>query len=293
MPRIAIIGAGYIGRLVAQTHLTQGDSVHAFSRNPETLQKLAAMGAKAVQIDLDNDDLADQDCFEGSYLYYFAPPPGQGAGDSRLKRFFDGLGNARPEKFLLISTTGVYGDCKGEWVDETRPPNPQQDRAKRRLDAERQLEAWCKSRKVPCVILRVPGIYGAERLPFERLKRRTPILPAADCPYTNRIHAHDLAALCHLSMQSTQVQGVFNVSDSEPSTFYDYFFEVARTFDLPPPPVISREEASRHLSAGILSYLSESRRIDNRKLLSLLDYTLQYPTLGEGLTQCKNQLETT
>lgn len=293
MPRIAIIGAGYIGRLVAQIHLAQGDSVLAFSRNPETLRKLSASGAKAVQIDLDNDDLTDQDCVKGSSLYYFVPPPGKGTEDSRLKRFLDGLGDDRPEKFLLISTTGVYGDCKGEWVDESRKPNPQQDRAKRRLDAERQLDAWCTSGNVPYVILRVPGIYGAERLPFERLKRRTPILAAADCPYTNRIHAHDLAALCQLSMQSTQVQGVFNVSDNEPSTLYDYFFEVARIFNLPPPPVISREEADHQLSAGILSYLSESRRIDNRKLLSLLDYTLRYPTLSDGLTQCKNQLETT
>ena len=291
MPRIAIIGAGYIGRLVARRHLAQHDSVVGLSRGRETLHRFAATGADTAQIDLDKDDLTEPGCFSGIRLYYFAPPPAKGTEDSRLKHFLESLGDNKPEKFLLISTTGVYGDCNGEWVDETRAPNPRQDRAKRRLNAEQQLETWCASRDIPHVILRVPGIYGAERLPFERLKQQTPILAAQDCPFTNRIHAHDLAALCQLSMENAQVQGIFNVSDNEPSTLYDYFLAVARTFGLQPPPVISREEASDKLSPGILSYLGESRRIDNRKLLKLLHYDLQYPTLREGLIQCQSELE--
>jgi len=285
MSQIAIIGAGYIGQLVTKRHLTQGETVSAFTRNLTRLDELAASGAKAVHIDLDKNNLGDFGLFEARYIYYFAPPPRNGTEDTRLKHFLNSLSDNKPEKILLISTTGVYGDCNGEWVKETRVPNPQQDRAKRRLNAEQQLETWCISQEVQYVIFRVPGIYGAKRLPFKQLKHS--IIAAEDCPFSNRIHAHDLAALCQHSMENPRVQGLFNVNDNEPSTLYDYFLAVAKTFGLQPPPVISREK----LSLKISSYLDESRRIDNSKLLSLLNYSLKYPTLNDGLIQCKKELQ--
>jgi len=171
-------------------------------------------------------------------------------------------------------------------VTEDRPPNPQVDRARRRLAAETALRRWSATSGVPSVILRVPGIYGPQRLPVERLRAGEPVLREEQSPFSNRIHADDLARVCVAAARSRRPSAVYNVSDGHPTSMTDFFHCVADRLGIPRPPAITLEEARRRLGGGMLSYLAESRRIDNRRMLAELGVELRYPDLDAGLRSC-------
>jgi nucleoside-diphosphate-sugar epimerase len=220
-------------------------------------------------------------------LYYFVPPPTKGREDTRVANLINQLAETgQPRRVVYLSTTGVYGDCAGEWVDETRQPAPQVDRAYRRLDAENRWRAWSRETGGELVILRVAGIYGPGKLPIERLKQGKPMVSEAESPITNHIHSLDLVAICQAAMSRGVPGEVYNVSDGHPGSMTGYFNTVADFLDLPRPPLISLEQARAQLTLGMLSYLGESRRLSNRKLIEELGVELAYPTLAEGLPAC-------
>ncbi len=203
-------------------------------------------------------------------------------------RFLAGITAARlPQRLVYISTTGVYGDCGGAWITETQPVNPGTPRGKRRLAAENVLQAWSAQTGVPVVILRVPGIYGPGRLPVERIRKALPVLREADAPYSNRIHADDLARVCDAAMRRGTPGAVYNVADNQPTTMSHYFNRSADTLGLPRPPAVSMSEAREQLTAAMLSFIEESRRIDNRKMREELGVVLLYPDLESGLAALK------
>ena len=219
----------------------------------------------------------------GRRIIYLAPPPRSGQLDTRIKNFLAAIKTQQPDKFVLISTTGVYGDCGGEWIDEQTPLNPTVDRARRRVDAEQQVQAFCEARNIPLVILRVPGIYGPGKLPLARIKKGAPVVRQQDSPYTNRIHAYDLVNICQAALTENNISGIYNCADGNPGTMYEYFMQVADAYNLPRPPASPLQQAEQQLSAGMLSYMGESRRIGNEKLLKDFPLTLQYPDLRVGL----------
>jgi nucleoside-diphosphate-sugar epimerase len=188
-----------------------------------------------------------------------------------------------PRRFVYISTSGVYGDCAGARVDETRPPRPQIDRARRRLDAETALSEWGARNGIDVVILRVPGIYASDRLPTDRIARGTPALRAEDDVYTNHIHADDLAVILVAALESPRASGVYNASDDSAIKMGDWFDVVADHVGLARPPRISRAEASQRMPAELLSFMSESRRLSNERMKAELGVRLRYPTVAEGL----------
>jgi nucleoside-diphosphate-sugar epimerase len=192
-----------------------------------------------------------------------------------------------PERVILISTTGVYGDCKGAWVDERAVPKPEFDRALRRYDMEQYLINWCLENQVKFTILRVPGIYGPGKLPVQRIMQRKPVLNLDESPWSNRIHVDDLITVCLKSRIKDAENEIFNISDGHPSTMTEYFNTIAEFFGLEYPPQISMEDARKSLSKGMISYLQESRRISNQKMLKVLGVKLKYPLLEEGLISCK------
>ncbi len=220
--------------------------------------------------------LQDQD------IFWFMPPPPQGEQDSRLRRFLL-TAQDTPHRIVLISTTGVYGDCGGRWIDETEPLKPVADRAMRRVDAETALQEWGEQYGGDWVILRVPGIYAADRLPLAYLQRGELVLRAEEAPWTNRIHADDLAAVCKRAMEAAPEHSLYNTTDGHPSTMTDYFNQVADYAGLQRPPQITFHEAEKIMSVGMISYLRESRRIGNEKLLRELGVVLRYPSLAMGL----------
>ena len=286
MKNIWIIGCGDIGRRVARgiSDLYQNHEYRtsAVVQSKESAQRCEALDVTPLIYDLDTPQTLDKSVFNGADIYYFAPPQKTGAADKRLHNFLSQLKDA-PCKVVLISTTGVYGDCQGAWIDESRAINPQTDRAKRRVAAETTLSEWATLYNKPYIILRVPGIYSLDRLPLARLRKKLPVVQSSEAAFTNRIHADDLATICIEAMSSNLSAEIFNTTDGNPGTMVDYFNQVADYAGLERPQQISLADAQHLLSAGMLSYAGESRRIGNAKLLNVLGINLKHPTLASTL----------
>ncbi|MET0066947.1 MAG: SDR family oxidoreductase [Candidatus Thiodiazotropha sp.] len=283
---VTIVGCGDIGRRLAVDYQADARPVRGWVRSETSARQLAEAGIEALVWDLDQA-LESPPALTDESLFYFAPPPPKGVEDSRVARLIAAFSETgQPAKVVYLSTTGVYGDCQGEWVDETRPPAPQVDRARRRLDAERRWQSWSTDTGRPLVILRVAGIYGPGKLPVDRLRKGLPMVSEAEAPITNHIHALDLVRIAKAAMERGPAGGVYNVCDGHPESMTRYFNRVADFLNLPRPPVISLEQARRELSSGMLSYLGESRRLSNRKVLEELELNLTYPELEQGLPAC-------
>ncbi len=218
-------------------------------------------------------------------VLHCAPPPSSGELDIRTANLLDALDRSggRPTRFVYIGTSGVYGDCGGERVDETRPVRPQTARARRRADAEARLRSWCERMGIALVILRAPGIYAADRLPLERLKARLPVLRREDDVYTSHIHADDLARAAIRALEDDAPGGIYNTADDSEILMGDWMDLVAQHAALPRPPRVSGKEIAKYVSPEVLSFMQESRRLDNRWLKTTLRYALLYPTVQAGL----------
>ncbi len=280
MKKLLIIGCGDVARR-ALPALTARYEVAALSRHPEDLPAQV----KAIRADLDALETLVWRGFPADCILHSAPPGDSGAIDARTRALLAGFadGGALPQRFVYISTSGVYGDCAGEWVDESRPVNPMSDRARRRVDAENGLLAWGRASGVNVSVLRVPGIYAADRLPVERLRRGTPALREEDDVYTNHIHADDLAAICVAALERATPGAIYNASDDSELKMAAYFDLVAERAGLPPPPRISRAEAQEKINPALLSFMSESRRLKNARMKAGLGVRLRYPTVYEGV----------
>lgn len=259
--------------------MKSGASVQGFAVRAESLRSIEATGAEARLLDLDTA-IAPLD-FTGRRVYY-AVPPARENGDPRLHRFLAGVVGL-PERLVYLSTTGVYGDQAGAKVDEDTPPAPRTERAQRRVAAEIMLRSWAEQRDVSWCVLRVAGIYGPGRLPLDRLRRGAPaILPLEAAP-GNRIHVADLVTVCMAAGSAAAAdKRIFNVSDGSEHTLTDYLQRVAAIAGLPVPPLISRAEAEKTATAS-WSFLAESRRADNGRMLRELDVQLEYSDLDRGI----------
>lgn len=288
MNAVFIAGCGDIGERVASLYRERGVPVSGLARSEASAERLREAGIDAVRGDLERRDSLRELPTASAVVFYFAPPPATGETDPLLDNFLSALDNdTPPAKLILISTSAVYGDCGGAWISEEQPLAPQTARGRRRMAAEQAVHRWACSNDVPFVILRVGGIYGPGRLPIARLEKGLPILDPADSPYTNRIHQDDLARICVAAAERGGRGEVYNVSDGQPGTMSQYFLDIAEALGLPRPPIVSRDEAERVMSAGMLSYLRESRRLDNRKLREELGVELLYPDLASGLAALK------
>ena len=260
-----VAGCGYVGRRLATT-LVRSRTVVALARSAGSDAGLAVDGIAGRSVDFDKVEPASlASIADGSGIVYLAPPPPHGDHDARLRRFLAALGDARPAAFVYLSTTGVYGDTRGERVDESSPTVPGSERARRRLDAESAARDWCAARGVRWVSLRVPGIYGPHRLPLDRLRRGEPALRPEDAGPGNRIHVDDLVSACVAALDRP-VDGVINVGDGDHASTTVYLQRVAALAGLPAPRLVTREEATAQIGPGMLEFLVESRRVDTRRM---------------------------
>jgi nucleoside-diphosphate-sugar epimerase len=284
MRRLLIVGCGDVAlRMVA---LVRGRCrIFALSHSPPRFAALRRLGVTPVPGDLDQPQTLNALAGLAHDVVHFAPPPSHGVHDTRTAHLIAALakGQSLPQQLIYISTSGVYGDCNGELVVETRPARPQTDRARRRADAERRLREWGARSGVRVVILRVPGIYAADRLPLERLQKGTPALTHEDDAYVNHVHADDLARIALAAFYRGQPNRMYNVVDDTPQKMGDYFDLVADRFGLPRPPRITRAEAERLLPQNLLSFMRESRRLVNRRIKQELRARLRFPTVQDGI----------
>lgn len=277
-----IIGFGDIGRRVARLLQERGEEVGALVRGRHGFEP--APGVSTISGDLDDPETLRDLPLKNAVVFYFAPPPGGGHLDTRVRNFCAAVPSGEePRRVVYISTSGVYGDCGRDLVTEETPANPKTPRAKRRLDAETALLEWGKERQVAIVVLRVTGIYGPGRLPFQHLAAGEPVLREEEASVTNRIHADDLAVVALAAAERGGAGAIYNVSDGHPGTLTEYFVKSARVLGLPEPRRVSREEARREMNPLMLSYIDEERVLDNGKMLRELGVRLRYPTLDEGM----------
>lgn len=280
--RSLIVGCGDIGLRVARRLRERGEAPALIVRSAASAGALRTEGFEVQALDLDRETPV----FDAEQVYWFAPPPAQGREDPRLRRWLAGLSPQPARRIVYISTSGVYGDCAGRWIDEDEPLKPQTDRGHRRLDAERALSEFARHSTGAVMVLRVPGIYGPGRLPVERLQQHLPVVREDEAPWTNRIHAEDLASVALAAMDHGAAGRAYNVSDGQPTTMSDYFVRCARLLNLPEPPRVSMQEARARLTPAMLSFLEESKRLVNRRMLEELGVVLRYPDLAAGLPGC-------
>ncbi|OGS91040.1 MAG: NAD(P)-dependent oxidoreductase [Gallionellales bacterium GWA2_60_18] len=284
MRRLLIVGCGDVaGRAIPL--LQKHYRILALVRDPARGAELRALGVVPVVGDLDNRRSLARLAGLADIVLHFAPPPATGARDTRTRHLLAALSQgALPKQLVYLSTSGVYGDCGGAWVDETRSPHPQTARAQRRADAEGRIRDWAERNGVKAAILRVPGIYAAERLPLERLRAGTPSIVAEQDSYTNHIHADDLARIVVAALRRARPNRIYHASDDGTMKLGDYLDAVADASGLARPPRISRAEAQRTLPESLLSFINESRRLTNRRMKQELKVRLCYPAVADMLT---------
>ncbi len=285
-PTLLIVGCGDIGLRVVRL-LRARWRILALTSDPQRIPMLRAAGAIPLLGNLDDAPTLSRLAGLPDALLHLAPPQGSGAADRRTQALLQAMARlGRVRRIVYASTSGVYGDAQGARFDETRAVGPATDRARRRVDAEARVRWYGRAFGIPVSVLRIPGIYAGDRLgghPRERLARGTPVLAAADDVYTNHIHADDLARACMLALHRGRPQRVVHASDDTELKMGDYFDLAADLCGLVRPPRISRAQAIAELPVMQMSFMSESRRLDNRRLKHELRLRLHYPSVREGL----------
>jgi nucleoside-diphosphate-sugar epimerase len=288
MRRLLIVGCGDVA-LRAIPLMQKGYRVFALVRDPARRAGLRALGVTPLLGDLDHRASLSRIAGLADAVLHLAPPPNTGIHDTRTRNLLSALSQGKPpERLVYISTSGVYGDCGGAWVSETRPVNAASPRSQRRVDAEIQIREWARRNRVNAGILRVPGIYAADRLPLSRIQQGTPGIIASEDSYTNHIHADDLARISVAALQRGKACRVYHASDDSQLRMGEYFDEVADAFGLPRVPRISRAEAQRVLPPMLLSFMNESRRLTNQRMKRELKVQLGYPAVADALATLKH-----
>ncbi|PTN09142.1 SDR family oxidoreductase [Nitrosomonas aestuarii] len=294
---LLIVGCGDIALRTVRLLRTKY-RIFGLFRNSSNTQQFRVLGVTPIQGDLDCPSSLDKLTGIAQIIIHLAPPPNQGTQDLRtahllaaLSKQTKGKQGILPQRFIYISTSGVYGDCEGALIDETRPLNPCNDRAKRRVDAEKQICKWGIRNHISVSILRVPGIYATDRLPLKRIQDGLPAFMESEDGFTNHIHATDLAQIICAVIQYGKPGRVYNTTDDTQIKMGDYFDLVADHFNLSRPPRIRRDQAAGSLSPGMLSFMNESRRISNVRMKKELFVKLRYPTVVEGVKEAAMSLD--
>ncbi|MBP8149849.1 MAG: SDR family NAD(P)-dependent oxidoreductase [Limnohabitans sp.] len=291
--RVLIVGCGDVGlRAAGQLGAPQSQRVRllALTSSPERVRLLRACGITPLMGNLDEPASLRRLAGLAHRVIHLAPPPSERRGQVEDDPRTRALGRVLrlrtlPKALVYGSTTGVYGDCGGERVSEVRGVRPHTPRAQRRVDAEATMRFLGRS-GVRVSVLRIPGIYAQDReggTPRGRLTKGTPVLVSKEDVYTNHIQADDLARACVAALWRGKPQRVVNVTDDTDLKMGDYFDLAAGLYGLPRPPRISRSDANTSLPLMLLSFMNESRRLDNTRMKRELKLHLRYPHVRDGL----------
>ena len=278
-----ILGCGYTGERVAWRRVFAGASVHAIVSSAERAGHLQASGLAADGWNLDQDETAPQwDNESPQPVVYLIPPPRSGDDDPRLAGALEGLDGAA-SRIVYVSTTGVYGNRDGALVTEDDPPTPESPRAVRRLAAEQRVRAWAESKGIVWIVLRVPGIYGPDRLQLATVREKRPLLRVDQAGPGNRIHADDLAVAVEAAAYCDAPSQVINVGDGNPMTNTEFVTEVARQLGETPPEQLDRDAMRARVSEQAWSFLRESRQVSVTKMRNVLGVTPRYASPVDGI----------
>ncbi|QPC42586.1 SDR family oxidoreductase [Kaustia mangrovi] len=283
MSHLFCFGAGFSAQALARTLLASGWTVTGTCRTPEAAHPLAAAGIAPVPLDTANPDgtAVAGALATATHILVSVPPDGEGCPVARL--FGEAIAERAGELRWLgyLSTTGVYGNRDGGWVDERSALTPDTARGHRRLAAENDWLALHGTRGVPVHIFRLAGIYGPGRNALEQVasgRARRIVKPGQ---VFSRIHVDDIAGVLAASIARPAPGTAYNVCDDEACPPQDVIAHAARLLGVEPPPEIPFEEAG--LSAMAASFYADNKRVANARIKRELGYSLSYPTYREGL----------
>jgi nucleoside-diphosphate-sugar epimerase len=268
------IGHGYSAARLAASLAAEGWQVAGTTRSAA---KAAALATEGVQAVLWDDDAAMRAALAAASHVLVSLPPDE-TGDPFLRRWRGALG--RPEWIGYLSTTGVYGDRQGGWVDETGELAPVNARSRWRVAAEAEWLALA-GEGLPVQVFRLAGIYGPGRSALDRLREGTAQRVVKPGQVFSRIHVDDIVQALRASMQRGQPGAVWNLADDEPAPPQDVIAFAAELLGMEPPPEVAFEDAE--LSPMARSFYAESKRVDNRRLRDALGVRLAYPDYRAGL----------
>jgi len=277
--KIVLAGSGYLGKSIIKLACNYNyGSIVEYSRTEK-----ASANVEYIRKDFDEDAYHLDEITESSSIIYMAPPNQESHEDNRLKRFLKKLSGRKIGKITYISTSGVYGDHDDKVVDETTELKPITDRAKRRVSAENMIKAYSLKTSNDYIILRVPGIYGPDRLPINRINNQEPVILELESKKTNLIHVEDLARISWGCLNSNIKNEIFNVSDGCPITVTRFYKEICNVLNLKMPPQISMTEAQGCFSEKRLSFLNESRILDVSKMEKYFPNQIKYKKIRKGI----------
>ena len=277
MPHLLSFGHGYSAQGLGAI-LPDGWTLTGTTRKPERAEKIAALGAYAV-IWPGSDLSAELD--KATHILISTAPDEN--GDPVLGALRDEI-TARAGQFEWVgylSTTGIYGDHQGGWVDETTPVNPVSKRGMYRANAENQWMELHRDTGLPVHIFRLSGIYGPGRGPFEKVKRGTAQRVIKENQYFSRTHVDDIAQVLLASINRPNAGSIYNVCDDLPVAPQDVIGYAAELLGVPLPPEVPFEEAD--MTPMARSFYGESKKVRNDKIKTELGVTLIHPTYREGL----------
>jgi len=279
---LLILGCGYVGSHLARACLAEGMTVTGSTRSQAHATELRRAGIHAI-VAASPLDIPDTQWAKTTHLIDSIPLTKQ--GDTMSASQTEWLPSITPKLTALawagyLSTTGVYGDAGGAWVDETYPCRPSSVRGKQRLRAE---QAWLNS-GLPIELFRLAGIYGPERNLIERLQAGGyQAIKWQPDHYASRIHVDDIVATLLAAMHSPKAGRILNVADDLPLPHSDYVQQLAAQLGAPAPIILTPEEGEQQLSPTVRSFFSDNKRISNQRLHDELRKTLTYPTFKQGI----------
>ena len=274
-----VFGMGYSARAVHRHMAERLNCISGTTRSAQNTAGLEDGGIKAFEFDgaTRNQDLTATLASASHVLVSIGPDK---YGDPVLRHHAGDLAEAKPASIVYLSTVGVFGDHDGAWVDEESPCHPVSQRSKLRLAAEAAWQKFAAETGLPVAIIRLAGIYGPGRGPFQKLKNGTSRRIIKPGQVFNRIHAKDIAHIVAAAFDR-RASGVFNGTDDEPAPPQDVIVHAARLLGIDPPPEEQFNDAD--LSAMARSFYGENKRVRNDKIKSELGVTLAFPTYREGL----------
>ncbi len=274
-----VFGMGYSARAVHKRVAARLDHIGATTRSAQNAAELENRSIEAFVFDGAgrNEDIAEALPSDGFMLVSIGPDEN---GDPVLHHYRDDLAAAKPTSIAYLSTVGVYGDHDGAWVDEESPCRPVSKRSKFRLAAEAAWRRFAAETGIPVAIVRLSGIYGPSRGPFQKLKNGTSRRIIKPGQVFNRIHAEDIAQIVDAAFE-LRASGIFNGTDDEPAPPQDVIVHAAGLLGIEPPPEEPFDDAD--LTAMARTFYGENKRVRNDKIKAELGVSLNFPTYREGL----------
>lgn len=272
-----IIGYGYCGFYLAQYLLNQGERVTAVSRHQDKSYHLENLNHQIQDINQGNH------CSEpDTLLYYFVPPTSEGVRDTLLQQFI-ASSSLKVRKIIYCGSSAVYGNHQHAWIDEGATCYLDNDRQRRRLDAEQQWQQFSAQAFLDCLILRVAGIYGPHRLPVQAALDQAPLIKLEQAPYSNHIHVQDLVKIAALLAMQPHTAGIYNIADGQPQKMGTLQTLTAKALGITAAPYADFEWIWAHASPMKREFMQSSKRLSIERLKKTFQPSLSLMTLTDGI----------